>query len=161
MTQKLPWNQTYEHLFTLYSNKSMSSQPVCFFQTPGPIGQTAFKNGFSQAVSIPASARIVITSPQLGCSIHTGELIRTSPTDQINAAFECVDAALRSAGVNEGIRATHKMVAYLADLKYEALVMSLWRERCPDIKPTWASVAVSELLFEGQIVAIQAEATIL
>ena len=141
----------------------MSSQPVRFSQTPGPIGERASEHGISQAVTIPAFARTAITSPQLGRDLETGELITATPNakDQIGAAFECADAALKSAGVKDGISAAHKVVAYLADLKLEPLMMEVWRDRYPFIRPIWANIAVSGFLVEGQIVGIQAEAAIL
>lgn len=132
---------------------------IQFAQTPGAIGQAATDMGFSQAVSIPANVRIVLTSGQIGCDLKTGKLVTSSAADQINAAFDCVDAALRSAGVREGIKGVHKIVAYFVQLEFEPLMMEIWRERYPYIRPTWASVGVQELVVKGMIVEIQAEAT--
>jgi enamine deaminase RidA (YjgF/YER057c/UK114 family) len=74
------------------------------------VGTICKKTGFSQAASIPANSRIVITAGQVGFDLKTGILVETSVEDQISAAFDCVDAALRSAGVKDGLTSVHKMV---------------------------------------------------
>jgi enamine deaminase RidA (YjgF/YER057c/UK114 family) len=83
---------------------------VHFSQTDDLVGTICQKTGFSQAASIPANSRIVITAGQAGFDLKTGILVETSVEDQISAAFDCVDAALRSAGVKDGMASVHKMV---------------------------------------------------
>jgi len=51
--------------------------------------------------------------------LKTDKLVETSVEDQISAAFDCVDAALRSAGVKDGLASVHKMVSYLIDVRDE------------------------------------------
>ena len=133
---------------------------VKFSQTDDPIGRARKKAGFSQAVSIPATARIVITAGQAGFDLKTGLLVETSVEDQISAAFDCVDAALRSAGVKDGLASAHKMVTYFADARNEPLMMEIWRRRYPDVFPTWTAVGVAGLCLKGMVVEIQGEATI-
>lgn len=134
---------------------------VTFSQTPGPTGTFSHNTGFSQAVSLPVSARLIITAGQAGCDLKTGELVTTSVADQISATFDCVDAALKSAGVEKGLEAVHKMLSYFVDIRYEPLMMEIWRKRYPEVRPTWTAVGVSSLCISGMLIEIAAEATIL
>jgi enamine deaminase RidA (YjgF/YER057c/UK114 family) len=86
---------------------------VKFSQTNDLVGAVCQKTGFSQAVSIPATSRTVITAGQAGFDLKTGILVETSVEEQISAAFDCMDAALRSGGVKDGLASVHKMVRIL------------------------------------------------
>ncbi|KAH8774861.1 Endoribonuclease L-PSP/chorismate mutase-like protein [Hyaloscypha finlandica] len=133
---------------------------VKFSQTNDLVGAICQKTGFSQAVSIPASSRTVITAGQAGFDLKTGILVETSVEEQISAAFDCVDAALRSGGVKDGLASVHKMVSYFTDARNEPLMMEIWRKRYPDVRPTWTAVGVTGLCLKGMVIEIQAEATI-
>jgi enamine deaminase RidA (YjgF/YER057c/UK114 family) len=116
---------------------------------------------FSQVVAIPANARLVITAGQAGFDLKTRKLVETSTADQISAAFDCVDAALRAAGVKNGLASAHKMTSYLLDVKDEPLMMEIWRKRFPEHRPTWTAIGVTSLCIKEMVVEIQGEATIL
>lgn len=144
-------------LFQLHSTMNA----VKFSQTEGPVGLEAQKTSFSQVVSLPASSRIVITAGQPGFDLKTGLLVETSVEDQISAAFDCVDAALKSAGIKDGLASVHKIASYFKNLGHEPVMMEIWRRRYPDVRPTWTAVGVASLVTEGMVVEIQGEATIL
>jgi enamine deaminase RidA (YjgF/YER057c/UK114 family) len=132
-----------------------------FFQPPGPIGDVCREHGFSNAVVLPPNAQIVITAGQAGLDTQTGKLVETSPADQISAAFDCCDLALKSAGVVNGLGSAHKILSFFLDTRYETLMMEIWRKRYPDHRPTWTCVGASNLCIQGMICEIQAEAVLL
>jgi enamine deaminase RidA (YjgF/YER057c/UK114 family) len=156
-----PISPIHRLLLKIASAKIVSVAAVQFSQTDNRIGRLRQKAGFSQAVSIPAHARVVITAGQAGLDLRTGRLVETSVEDQISAAFDCVDAALRSAGVKDGLASAHKMVSYLLDVRDEPLMMEIWRRRYPERRPTWTAVGVASLCIRGMVIEIQGEATIL
>ncbi|OAL35122.1 hypothetical protein AYO20_05599 [Fonsecaea nubica] len=133
---------------------------MSFYQYDGPAGEFSQNHGFSQAVVLPASAKIVITAGQAGCDLKTGKVVTTSAEAQISAAFDCVEAALKKAGVEKGLLGVHKFLTFMLDTDLEPVMMKIWRERCPGHRPTWTCVGSSKLCFPEMIVEIQAEATL-
>lgn len=129
-----------------------------FFQYSGPTGQACETHGFSNAVILPSNARIVITAGQAGVDLSTGKLVESSPADQIGAAFDCCDAALKAAGATNGLKSAHKVISFFLDTRYEPLMMEIWRSRYTDRRPTWTCVGASNLCMQGMICEIQAEA---
>lgn len=132
-----------------------------FFQYDGVCGESCQKTGFSNSTIIPASAKIVISAGQAGMNLKTGELVVSSDADQIEAAFDCVDAALKAAGVKDGLAKAHKIVSYLIDCRNEPLMMEIWRRRYPNQRPTWTCIGVSNMCAKGMICEIQGEAILL
>jgi len=100
-----------------------------FSQPEGPIGPACDATGLSNAATIPANAKIVITAGQAGMDLRTGKLVETSVASQISAAFDCCDAALKSAGVTEGLAAAHKMASFFIDIRHDPIMMYIWRKR--------------------------------
>ncbi|KIW67906.1 hypothetical protein PV04_07121 [Phialophora macrospora] len=133
---------------------------MSFHQYDGPGGEFAQNHGFSQAVVLPASPKIVITAGQAGIDLKTGKVVTSSPEAQISAAFDCVEAALKKAGVEKGLLAVHKFLTFMLDTDLEPVMMKIWRERCPGHRPTWTCVGSHKLCFPEMIVEIQAEATL-
>lgn len=134
---------------------------ISFSQTPGPLGQLFESSGVSHAAKIPLSGHLVITSGQPGFDLKTGQLVTSSLRDEIGACFDCVDAALKSAGVKDGLTAVHKFTAFLLDLRHEAVMMEVWREKAPGHKPTWVTIGANALAVPGMHVEVQAEAMVL
>jgi enamine deaminase RidA (YjgF/YER057c/UK114 family) len=139
-------------------NKMASLQ---YFERPGPSGKDCIAAGFSNAVVIPANAHIAITAGQAGIDLHTGKLVESSPEAQIEACFDCVDVALKSAGVVDGLASAHKVVSFLTDQRYDPLMMEIWRRRYPGKRPTWMSVGSAALGLKGMTIEFQAEAVIM
>lgn len=132
--------------------------PAQFFQPQSIIGESCQKTGFSNSTMLPANAQLVITAGQAGCDPQTGDLVESSVEAQIEASFDCVDAALKAAGVKEGLAKAHKMVSYLIDCRNEPLMMKIWRRRYPNRRPTWTCIGVSNMCAKGMICEIQGEA---
>ncbi|KAI1610491.1 Endoribonuclease L-PSP/chorismate mutase-like protein [Exophiala viscosa] len=133
---------------------------VEYFRRPGPGGLDCEATGFSNTVVLPANARVVITAGQAGINIETNQLVTSSPEAQIEAAFDCLDAALKTAGVSNGLASAYKVTSYLTDPRYDSLMMEIWRRRCPGHRPIWASVGSHVLVLPGMIIELQAEAVL-
>ena len=137
---------------------TISLDMAAFFQYAGSVGESCQKHGFSNATVLPANARIAVTAGQAGVDLVTGKLVESSPADQIGAAFDCCDAALKAAGVAQGLASAHKILSFFLDTRYEPLMMEIWRSRYPNRRPTWTCVGSSSLCMQGMICEIQAEA---
>ncbi|KAG0649926.1 hypothetical protein D0Z07_4070 [Hyphodiscus hymeniophilus] len=131
-----------------------------FFQPEGLIGEACQRTGFSNAAVLPANAKLVVTAGQAGMDLGTGKLVVSSDAAQIEAAFDCVDASLKAAGVSDGLASAHKMVSYMIDCRNEPLMMEIWRRRYPNRRPTWTCIGVSNMCAQGMIVEIQGEAVL-
>lgn len=131
---------------------------VQYFQPADIVGKNCEYAGFSNAVIIPANAKLVITAGQAGVDRTTGKLVETSVTDQIEAAFDGADLSLKAAGVAEGLCAAHKILTFFIDMRYESIMMDIWKRRYPGHRPTWTCVGVSNLSMRGMHVEMQAEA---
>jgi enamine deaminase RidA (YjgF/YER057c/UK114 family) len=133
---------------------------IQYFERPGPSGKDCTAAGFSNVVVIPAHGRIAITAGQAGIDLRTGKLVESSPEAQIEACFDCLDVALKSAGVVQGLASAHKVVSFLPDQRHDPIMMEIWRRRYPGKRPTWMSVGSGVLGLKGMIIELQAEAVI-
>ncbi|KAL6246512.1 hypothetical protein RBB50_006749 [Rhinocladiella similis] len=133
---------------------------LAYTQTPGPLGTLFSENGTSHTVTIPAQTSVVITSGQPGFNLKTGKLVTSSIREEIEACFDCVEAALISAGVKDGLAAIFKMTSFLLDVRLEDEMMSVWRRRVPGHKPSWVTVGVAALAVPGMHIEMQAEALV-
>ena len=116
--------------------------------------------GYGQAVSIPASARLVYTAGQGGWDSSTGEL-PNSTTDQIKLCFKNIEIALAAAGAkpSDVIRIESYHVGEIDEKSLISAVECL-KHAMPQ-KPTWTALAVAGLAQEGMLVEIQATAAVL
>jgi hypothetical protein len=73
-------------LLKIISTRLVSIAAVHFLQTDIDVGRACQQLRLSQVVSIPSSARIVITAGQVGFDLKTGKLDETSVEDQKLAA---------------------------------------------------------------------------
>ncbi|KAM0421137.1 hypothetical protein ACHAPT_011029 [Fusarium lateritium] len=134
---------------------------VTFSQTPGPLGDLFHSLGASHAAKIPLSGSLVITSGQPGFDFKTCQLVTSSLRDEVNACFDCVEAALKAAGVSNGLAGVHKFTAFLIDMRVDETMMEVWRSRMPEHRPAWVTVGVAELAVAGMHIELQAEAVLL
>ncbi|KAL1851531.1 hypothetical protein Plec18167_002769 [Paecilomyces lecythidis] len=131
-----------------------------FSSPPGPVSDAFTEMGISHAAIVPASAKLVIISGEPGLDLKTGKLVTSSPEAQVHAAYDTVEAVLKNAGVEKGIRGAHKFTALLIDVKYEEVLMKVWRERYPGHMPVFMAFGVKQLGMEGMLVELRAEAII-
>ncbi|KAI9149883.1 hypothetical protein HJFPF1_09629 [Paramyrothecium foliicola] len=136
----------------------MASKPK-FFQSPGPLGELFNSIGVSHAAKIPLAGHLVVTGGQPGFDLSTGKLVTLSIRAEAEACLDCVEAALRSAGVDNGLAAAHKFTVYLIDFKHDDILMEVWRARQPNHRPAWVTIGVKELAVAGMHFEIAAEAT--
>lgn len=131
-----------------------------FHQTKGPLGDLFSTFGVSHSVKIPLQgAHLVTTAGQPGFNLDTGTLVTTSFRDEINACFDCVHAAIRADGVEEGLEKAYKITVYLLDV-HDPLVLEVWRERFPGHKPTMVTIGVGSLAQAGMHVEMTADAVV-
>jgi enamine deaminase RidA (YjgF/YER057c/UK114 family) len=127
-----------------------------YFQSPGPLGALYEATGFSHAVVLPPGAQIVIAAGQAGLNREARKT--ATAAEQIEGTFDNCDAALKAAGVKEGLWKAHKIACYLLDVSLEPVMMEIWRRKWPGHKPTWMTVGTSGLCGPGMIVEMQVEA---
>ena len=133
---------------------------IQYFQAPGPLGELFEAGGTSNVAKVPLRGSLVVTGGQPGFDLERGELVTSSLEDEADACFNCVDVALKSAGVTGGIAQAHKFTCFLSDMRYEPIVMKVWRSRMPNHKVPWITVGVSMLAIPAMRVEIAAEALV-
>ncbi|KAK4500005.1 hypothetical protein PRZ48_008191 [Zasmidium cellare] len=132
-----------------------------YHQTPGPLGALFTTFGVSSSVKIPLrNATLITTSGQPGFDLQTGKLVTSSIRDEISACFDCVHAALQAAGAEEGLAKAYKISVYLTDVRYDPLVLEVWRERFLGHRPAMVTVGVGALAQEGMRVEMVADAVV-
>ncbi|KAJ5976018.1 Endoribonuclease L-PSP/chorismate mutase-like protein [Penicillium waksmanii] len=129
-----------------------------YFQAPGRLGEIFEAGGTSNVAKVPLRGSLVVTGGQPGFDLERGELVTSSLEDEADACFNCVDAALKSAGVAGGLAQAHRFTCFLSDMRYEAAIMKVWRARMPSHKVPWVTVGVSMLAIPDMRVEIAAEA---
>ncbi|KAL1836111.1 hypothetical protein VTK73DRAFT_5201 [Phialemonium thermophilum] len=134
------------------------SRPTQYQWLPGPVGEMLRSASLATTATIPLNGALVVTTGHVGVDLKTGNLVTSSLEDEFNAVFDCLDAALRNAGVDRGLAAAHKIAAYFVRAEDEALMLSLFRKRYPGHTPTWTSVVVAALVNPGMHAEVQAEA---
>ncbi|KAF4464166.1 endoribonuclease l-psp family [Fusarium albosuccineum] len=134
------------------------SFPVRYQFLPGPVGEMLRSSSLATTASIPLTGKLIITTGHVGVNLETGELVTSSIEDEFNAIFDCLDAALRNAGVSRGLASAHKLVAYFTRAEDEATMLAIFRKRYPGHTPTWTSVVVTGLVNPRMHAEVQAEA---
>lgn len=129
-----------------------------FSSLPGVAGSMFSNNGIAHAVSLPADAKIVITSGEPGLDLETGKVVTSSTEAQFRAAFNTVDAVLKGAGVKKGVKAVHKFTVLMIDMKEEDILMKIWQEVAPGQQAVFMAFGVNHLGMEGMRVELRAEA---
>ncbi|KAH6989774.1 hypothetical protein BKA56DRAFT_711407 [Ilyonectria sp. MPI-CAGE-AT-0026] len=134
------------------------SQSIRYQFLPGPVGEMLRSASLATTASIPLTGRLVITTGHVGLNLETGEFVTSSLEDEFNAVFNCLDAALKNGGVRGGLASAHKIVAYLLRAEDEAVMLAVFRQRCPGHTPTWSSVIVAGMINPGVNAEVQVEA---
>ncbi|KAL3441116.1 hypothetical protein BJX65DRAFT_314149 [Aspergillus insuetus] len=137
----------------------MPSTKTTYQWLPGPVGAMLRTSSLATTASIPLSptTTLITTTGHIGLDLSTGETITSSVEAEFNAIFNCLDAALRSAGMYGGLGDAHKVVAYFVHAGDEKVMLDLWRERFPGCTPTWTSVVVCGIVVEGVRAEVQVE----
>ena len=125
---------------------------------PGPVGEMLRSSSLATTAKVPLGGSLVTTTGHVGVDLKTGELVTSSIEAEFNAVFDCLDAALKNAGVEGGLADAHKLVAYFTREQDEATLLGIFRQRYPGSTPTLTSVVVAALVSPGMHVEVQAEA---
>lgn len=104
-------------------------------ETPAPL------SAHSDAVVIPAGARILISSGQLGMA--KDGIVPDRIEDQVRLAFDNVEHVLRAAGMT--MRDVVKMTAYITDAGYRDAFRAERAKRVGDPAPASTRVVITGL----------------
>ena len=120
-------------------------------ETPAPL------SAHSDAVVIPAGARILISSGMLG--MQKDGTVPEAIEDQVALAFDNVEAVLRAAGME--MRDLVKMTAFITDASYRDAYRAERAKRVGDPPPSSTRVVITglshpELKVEIEVIAARA-----
>jgi len=121
-------------------------------ETPAPL------SAHSDAVVIPAGARILISSGMLG--MHQDGTVPDAIEEQVALAFDNVEAVLRAAGME--MRDLVKMTAFITDESYRDAYRAERAKRVGDPPPSSTRVVINglshpELKVEIEVIAARAD----
>ena len=119
--------------------------------TPAPL------SAHSDAVLIPAGARILVSSGMLG--MRRDGTVPAAIEDQVAAAFDNVEAVLRAAGM--AMRDVVKMTAFITDAAYRDAYRAERTRRVGDPPPASTRIVITalsrpDLKVEIEIIAAKA-----
>ena len=129
---------------------------------PGPVGKL-LEGTYCTTASVPISpyATLVYTTSHLGLDLQTGVLIRESLQAEVEAIFDCLDAALKNAGVIEGCGQAFKFTCCMRSVQQQSTVEAVFKGKWAGHQPAWVAVIVSDFVGgPGMNVEIAAEAVI-
>lgn len=129
---------------------------------PGPVGDSLKPLSLATTATVPISSTtsLVYTTSHLGLDLVTGKAINSTIEAEFEAAFDCLDAALKDAGISSGLFQAFKMVSYLVDPAHESVMQEIFKRRFPGHTPTWTMVIVKEINVPGMRVELSAEAAL-
>ena len=97
---------------------------IRFIDPTGPLARVSEDLGVSQAVSIPASARIVITSGQ--CGFRDDLSISQNLDEQIAQLLRNAETVLHAAGVEAGLKSVYQVTIYALEMTDE--LVTEWKK---------------------------------
>lgn len=132
---------------------------ITYQYLPGPVGDCLRPSSLATTATIPVSptTSLVVTTGHLGLDLQTGALVNSSAEAEFNAIFSCLDAALKNAGIANGLFQAYKLVSYLKNAEDEALMLRVFQQRFPGHTPTWSTVIVKEINVSSMRAEIAAE----
>ncbi|KAJ5454495.1 uncharacterized protein N7458_005451 [Penicillium daleae] len=135
---------------------------ITYKNLPGPVGDCLKPASLATTATVPISPTVslIFTTGHIGLNLTTGDLVNHSAEAEFEAVFDCLDAALKDAGVSNGLRQAYKLVAYLVDSGDEAIMMQVFQRKFPGHTPTWTSVVVKEIVAPKMRAEVAAEGVI-
>ena len=109
---------------------------------------------------VSPTTSLVYTTSHLGLDLTTGELVNSSIEAEMEAIFNCLDAALKHAGVSTGLFQAFRIVSYLVNPAHESVMQEIFKRRFPGHTPTWTMVIVKEINVPGMSAELSAEAAL-
>ena len=81
---------------------------ITYQNLPGPVGDCLKHASLATTAIVPVpvshTSSLVFTTSHIGLDLKTGKLVKDTATAEFEAIFACLDAALKNAGVAEGLR---------------------------------------------------------
>lgn len=135
---------------------------IIYQNLPGPVGDCLKPSSLATTATVPISpsTSLVYTTSHIGLELKTGYLVNHSIEAEFEAIFDCLDAALKNAGVKNGLAEAFKVVSFLVDAKHDPVMQEIFKRRYPGHTPTWTMVIVKEINVPGMSAEMTAEAAI-
>lgn len=149
-------------LISLFSDGLKAMSSVTYKNLPGPVGDCLKPSSLATTASVPVSptTSLVYTTGHIGLDLQTGKLIDGPAEREFEAIFNCLDAALKHAGVTFGLRQAYNLIAYLVDSADESTMMKVFQQKFPGHTPTWTTVVVKEIVVPNMRAEISASGVI-
>lgn len=118
--------------------------PARFMRGTGALAQISADLGLSQVVSIPANARTIITSGQVG--FREDLTIPEDVGEQVRQIAHNAHKLLQDAGATEGLKAIYHVTIYMTNMSDDNM-LTAWKEVKSkyDIKSVETGVTVPSL----------------
>lgn len=135
---------------------------ITYQNLPGPVGDCLKPFSLATTATVPVSptTSLVYTTSHIGLDLKTGELVNSSVRAEFEAIFDCLDAALKNAGVSRGLAEAFRLVSYLVNPEHESFMQEIFKLRFPGHTPTWVLVIVKEINVAGMRAELTAEAAL-
>ena len=139
--------------------RSAEMPSITYQNLPGPVGDCLKHASLATTATVPVShtTSLVSTTSHIGLDLKTGKLVNDAATAEFEAIFACLDAALKNAGVAEGLTRAYKLVSYLVNPEVETVMQRVFQSRFPGHTPTWTVAIVKETV-PGMRAEVTAEA---
>lgn len=98
---------------------------------------------YSQAVALPAQARLVFLSGQIGLDPATGALVSDDVADQVRQSFRNMAEVIQAAGGN--LHSIVKLTLFLTDLEQFGVANAIMADMLPQPFPARSTVGVASL----------------
>jgi len=135
---------------------------IIYKNLPGPVGECLKPASRATTAIVPVSTTtsLVFVMGHIGLNLETGELVKDSPAAEFDAIFNCLDAALKHAGISKGLGQAYELVSYPASSDCESVMQEVFKRRFPGQTPIWTTVVVKEIVVPGMRAEVSAEAVI-
>lgn len=133
---------------------------VVYENLPGPVGDCLRPASLATTAKVPVSPKtsLVFTTSHVGLDLQTGELVNKTIEAEFEAIFNCLDEALKYAGIAVGVFQAYRLTSYLVDAKDEAAMQDVFKRMFPGHTPTWTLVIVKAINVPGMRAEITADA---
>jgi enamine deaminase RidA (YjgF/YER057c/UK114 family) len=135
---------------------------VIYENLPGPVGDCLRPASLATTAKVPVSREtsLIFTTSHIGLDVETGEMVNKTIEAEFKAIFNCLDEALKYAGITVGIRQAYRLTSYLVDAKDESAMQDVFKRMFPGHTPTWTLVIVKAINVPGMRAEVSADAVL-
>ena len=128
-----------------YTQGTFTAHGIKAYNPAGALSRLADKLSVSQAIILPPSARLVVTSGQ--CGFNEDLSLPSDKREQILKLFTNADKTLREAGCTDGLKNVYQYTMYYPEMEDEFVeaLISARNEHFGDNRPTTTGVTVAGL----------------